>query len=489
MTAATGARRPGSIASTVLPLQGKRGSLTWTADADVTVGGYELYRTTGTGDIFYFVAYIDLRVTAAYTDNFADLDILENRIMEEHGDAPPTVYFCEPHAQRMWYLRSDTYPQKGWFSDPGLPDSVFDSNQIDFKDAETQGDVIVGAKGDYEGTLVVFQERSIWKISGTGQIIGNEDDWTRTRTNAQVGAVHHRAVTRVPAGSRFADQKGEIVATDVNTLAYLTPFADIRIFDGDNDIIISHPKKTQLAELNHEQRAKSWCVQDPKRGEVTWAYPSGSSGECDSAVTWNYRWGVWYEREWPFACAIEQDSASTTSMLLAGSASTTIGGLVYRLWDSNSFNGSVFKAQWMTKTLYGVNAKAQPALSQRKRWRWADFLFETEQSVTLTCEWLEGNAPDDAAAAGSVTFAPGTASLLTADGDTIITADGDTIVVSSASALARVKFLDEAGRYLHHKGMRLRVYDDAADGSWSLEAFNLAYQILEGLKRAPGADA
>jgi hypothetical protein len=31
--------------------------------------------------------------------------------------------------------------------------------------------------------------------------------------------------------------------------------------------------------------------------------------------------------------------------------------------------------------------------------------------------------------------------------------------------------------------MRLRVYDNATNGSWSLEAMNLAYQLLPGLER------
>lgn len=482
--AADGSRKGGSVASTVLALSNVKASLTWTADADTLVGGYELYRTSGTGEIYYFVAYIDGRVTASYTDNFSDPAIVVNRILEEHGDAPPTAYFAVPHKQRMWYLRTDTNPQIGYWSDTGIPDSVLATNSLQFADATTQGDVCTGGTGDYEGKLVFWEERSVWTVSGTGEIIGDVPSWARTRTNAQTGTVSHRTVARIPAGSRYPDQLGKIQVTNVATLAYLTPLKDIRLFDGDNDLVISNPKATQLAELNFAQRHKAYCVQDTHRQEVAWVYPSGSSGEPDSAVVWNYRWGVWYEREWPFGHAIEMDSSAEGSILLATEALTATGGYVYLLWSGNSFNGASFRSQWMSKTLYGINEQGQPAISIKKRFRWADLGFETEQTVTLTIEWLEATAPDNGAALGSITFAPATAALLTADGDPILTANGDPIVVSSTSTFKRLKIKDNH-RYHHGYGVRLRVYDDAQNGSWSLESINQGFQLLPGQKREP----
>jgi hypothetical protein len=183
------------------------------------------------------------------------------------------------------------------------------------------------------------------------------------------------------------------------------------------------------------------------------------------------------------ACAVNVDTSTQASLLLAGEASTTTGGYCYQLWTGNSANGAAFRSQWMTKTLYGVTEQAQPALSQTKRYRWADFLFETEQTVTLTVEWLNGNTPDNAASFGSTTISPAAAAVLTSDGDAILTADGDALVVSQASTNARALLKNSSGDYLNDTGMRLRVYDNAANGSWSLEAMNLAYQILPGLGR------
>lgn len=485
---ADGSRHPGSLSSDPVQVQGERLDLSWTADPDTDVVGTEVYRTSGTGKVYYFESYVDGRTTAAYASNTVDADIIQNRILEEHGDAPPAgVYYCEPHKQRMWYFRTDTYPQRGWFSDPGLPESVLDANNLPFADADTQGDHLTGSKGNYEGLLVVGQERSLWVVSGDGTIIGDIANWTVTRSNARVGWVSHRTVARVPAGSKYTDQNGEAQATNISTLAYLTPYKDIRLFDGDNDIIISHPIKDTLATLNYASREKAYSVQDDTRDEIAFVFPSGSSGEPDTAVVWNYRFGVWYPREWGFGHMVQQDSGTEGAMLLGITNSRTVGaGLVHLLWSGHTFNGASFVAQWMTKSLYGaqiVGYKSQPALSFMKRWRWLDLLFETEQNTELTVEWLEGDTPANGSAVGSATFTPDSVGVLTMSGDTLASADGDALVLAAQSTLARVKLRRTGRRYLHHRGIRIRVYDRGSTGQWSIEAMNLAYQVLPGLKR------
>jgi hypothetical protein len=261
---------------------------------------------------------------------------------------------------------------------------------------------------------------------------------------------------------------------------------DIRIFDGDNDVIISHPKATSLAALNYTARAKSFCILDAERGEVAWVYPSGANGEPSTAVVWNYTWGVWYSRDWGFSSAAVCDSSTDSSFILAGSNSTTTGGYVYQLWSGNSFDGTAIEAHWMTKTLYGikmVNYTGQPAISETKRFRWVDFLFQTEQTASLTVEWLPGGSPDDAAGVGSQIVSPAASGIMSGDGSVILSGDGSAIVVSSQSSKVKVLLKDSSGDYLHDEGIRLRVGDNASLGSWSLEAMNLAYQVMPGLQR------
>lgn len=478
-----GLRQAGSASSTSLALADKQATLSWTADANTNVTGYELYRTTGTGAVFYFVDYIDLRATVAYTDNTADLTLLENRVMAEHGDAPATVRFCEPHKQRVWWGGTSTNPTRAYWSDAGLPEDVLGDNYLDFSDGETIGDTLTGMAGNIEGRMVVFTERAVWTVSGTGQIIGNIPDWTRTKTNCQIGSVSHRTAAKVPAGAKYADQEGKIQITPTVTLAYLTPLNDIRIFDGDNDIIISNPLKTTLSAMNYAQRAKAFQVPNSELGEIAWVFASGSAGEPNQAIVWNYKWGVWYTRDWAFGHAVEVETSSDASILLGTSNSTATGGYVYKLLDGNSFDGTAIQAQWMTKTLYGVTQDGQPAISNTKRFRWADFLFETEQNATLTVEWLSGFSPDNGAAISSRTVSPAADALMTSDVEAVLTSDSAEILVSQASTALRVILGDSRSDYLHDEGIRLRIGDNASNGSWAIEAMTLAYQIMPGLQR------
>ena len=478
-----GARQAGSAPSTALALQDDKADLSWTADANTNVTGYELYRTTGTGDVYYFVDYIDLRATTSYTDNTSDLSILENRVLAETGDPPPTCYYCEPHKQRMWWGRTDTNPTRAYWSDSGLPEDVLSTNFLDFSDSETIGDVLTGMLGNFEGKLVVFTERAIWTVSGTGQVIGNIVDWTRIRTNAQVGSVSHKTAIKIPAGAKYFDQEGKLQATNVVTIVYLTPLNDIRLFDGDNDVIVSNAVKETLSTLNYSQRAKCFAITDGARGEISWIYPDANSGEPDKAVVWNYRWGVWYTREWGFSSGVELEASNDASLLVAGSNSLTTGGITYLLWSGDSFDGSPIETIWMTKALYGTNENAQPAITHQKRYRWIDLLFETEGPVTLTIEWLAGTAPDNGGSSGSTTASPAGQTVVSADGSTVLTADGSSITVTQSSISTFIKLLDDSGKFYHDTGIRLRISDNASNGSWSVEAFNLAYQLLPGLQR------
>lgn len=483
-TFADGTRKAGSAASVGVLCTGKQIGLAWTIDADVTVQGYEVYRTSGTGTVYYYLTSLDGRAIAAYTDNTGDTTLIENRILEEHGDPPPSVYFCEPHKQRMWWLRTDTFPTRGYWSDPGDPQSVYGENFLDFSDSETVGDQITGALGNYEGLLVVFTERALWSVSGTGSVIGDITDWTKTRTNAQIGSVSHRSASRVPAGSKYTDQQGQLQTTNVSSICYFTPLGDIRMFDGDNDLIVSHPVRDTCASFNYAQRAKIHALHDSSNDQIIWFLPTGTNGEPNKAVSWNYRYGVWYEWEtMPFSSSAEVEVVDDAALLLTGESLTSKGAFVYQFLNGNSFDGGNIDARWMTKTLYGLNEQGQPAFSNTKRWRWLDMLFKINQDVSLTVEWLTGASQDDSAAVGSVVVAPQASTLMDASGSTILTASGSSIIVSIQSAQTKAILHDTTGQYLHDTGIRLRVGANSTNGTWSLEGMCFAYQILPGNKR------
>jgi hypothetical protein len=479
-----GIRQNGSLASTTLQVVGKQVSLSWTADANVSVTGYEIYRTTGTGTTYYYLTTIDLRATVAYTDNTADTTILEQRVMEEHGDAPPVAYFCEPHRQRIWWLRTDTYPTRGYWSDPGLPESVYTQNYLDFSDSETVGDVITGALGNFEGLLVVFTEKALWTVSGTGAIIGDITDWTKTRTNASTGSVSARSALRIPAGSKYTDQLGQSQTTSVASIAYFTPLGDIRLFDGDNDLIVSHPLRDTIRAFNYAQRKKIWAMIDSVNDQAIWCFPSTSAGEPDTMVSWNYRYGVWYKwTTMPFGHGVAEDQSAVAQIILVGESLTTKGAYVYQFQSGNSFDGSNIDAKWMTKTLFGVNEQNQPALSNRKRWRWIDVLFRVDANVSITVGWMPGHATDTATPTATVLITPAADTLYTADGSQILTANGSSISVAIMSAQAKALLQSTTSSYIHDEGIRFQVGTNDTLNGWALEALEVAFQLLPGQKR------
>ena len=493
---AAGTRHAGSVTSNSLQYANEQCNLSWTADSDSDVTGYELYRTTGTGVNFYFVTYIDVRTTTSYTDNASDLDILEHRTLEEHGDAPPTgSYFCEPHKQRLWWGRTDTNPRRVFWSDPGLPDQVGANNYLDFTDQTSVGDVLTGLVGDFEGMLVVFNERSIWTVTGSGQIVSDIMDWTRTKSNAVTGCVSHRSVVRVPAGAVYTDASGNQVSTNRVMLAYVSPLGDIRLFDGNNDVVISTPVKDTMKTMLYAQRTKIHSVHDIENSNVIFYFPgptpSGEQAECNHAVVWNYRWGVWYVwPDMPMAASTTVETSSDTQIVLTGEAQTAKGGFCYEFFDGDSFDGSNIPARWITKVIYGTDnswstRSPQQMMAYVKRYRWLDVIAEADSDVTLTIEWMSGNASDDAVSKGgtSKSLAPIGLQLITDDGNGIDTDDGSNITLPFDSVQQIISLEGTNGDFIQDVGCRIRISDDAQNGSWSIEGMTLGYQVLPGATR------
>jgi hypothetical protein len=483
-------RTAGSATSNVIQLQNEQADLSWSADSNTDITGYEFYRTTGTGTNFYFVTFIDGRTTTSYTDNASDLDILANRLLEEHGDAPPSgAYLCEPHKQRLWWGRTNTYPRRIQWSDPGQPDQVGTNNFLDFTDQSSVGDLLTALHGDFEGMLVAFQERSIWTVSGTGQIVSDIMDWVRTKSNAVTGTVSQSSVVRIPAGAVYTDPSSGQVTTNRVMLAYFTPMGDIRLFDGNNDTIISTPVKETLQTFLYAQRTKIHAVHDIENGHVVWFWPgptpSGENAECTQGVVWNYRWGVWYV--WPtmpMSAATTVDTATDTQVIVTGEAQTGKGGFAYKFFSGDSFDGDNIPARWITKVLYGSDGDTN-LMAFIKRWRWLDIIAEADTDVTLTVEWMSGSSSDDAVSRGAASrslVAVGL-QLITADGNGIETSEGSDIVVPYDSVQKIINLEGTHGDYIQDVGCRIRISDDAADGSWSLEGMTLGYQVLPGATR------
>jgi hypothetical protein len=332
-------------------------------------------------------------------------------------------------------------------------------------------------------------------VSGTGQIVSDVMDWVRTKSNAVAGAVSQRSIVKVPAGAVYTDSSGNQVTTPRVMLAYFTPLGDIRIFDGNNDTIISTPVKETLKTALYAQRAKVHATHDIENGHIMffWAGPttSGDDAEPNQAVVWNYRWGVWYVwPDMPMSASTTIETSTDTQVILTGEAQTGKGGFCYEFFDGDSFDGSNIPARWITKVIYGTDnswstRSPQQLMSYVKRFRWLDIVAEAESDVTLTVEWMSGSSSDEAVGRGSASksLEPLGLQLITDDGNGIQTDDESNITIPFDSVQKIINLEGANGDFVQDVGCRIRISDDAQNGSWSLEGMTLGFQVLPGATR------
>ena len=481
-------RQQGSAASTVLSLDGEQADISWSADSNTNVTGYELYRTTGTGELFYFVTAISGRTTTSYTDNTADRVILANRALQEYGDPPPAgAWWLEIHKDRAWYgaagNNDGSFPERLWYSDPGRPWSVGPLNYVDITDSEGVVEALSGMTGGFEGQLVVWKPSGIWLISGTGAVINGVPDLYVRKSSATIGSIGHRTVTKIPAGAVFRDAKGTLHQTDKPTLAFMSPLGDIRIFDGNTDTIVSADLPNVPTTGSGVRYRYAHCVHDHKRGMVIW-WPPGTAvsvANSPNLMVWDYRHGTWHQWDQykEIGAAIEIVSGESTQIIgVTGSASGDRAGKVMKLFDESTEtdpDGNAFTARWASNTFYGFIGEDtagietnQPAMHLTKRWRWVQLLMNSGSDVEVQLDVLRGNQ------AASET--PYTTKILDLSASP-----------SRYSTIEKVQILDSDGQFMHDQGIRLVVEDRTSpNDQWILEGLILAYNPLEGTKRDSG---
>ena len=184
------------------------------------------------------------------------------------------------------------------------------------------------------------------------------------------------------------------------------------------------------------------------------------------------------------------ETSSDTQIILTGEAQTGKGGFCYKFFNGDSFDGSNIPARWITKVIYGQDTSwntrsPQELTAMIKRFRWVDVIAEADSDVTLTVEWMSGSASDEAVGKGSASksLEPIGLQLITDDGNGIDTDDGSNITLPFDSVQKIINMEGSTGDFIQDVGCRIRISDDAQNGSWSLEGMTLGYQLLPGATR------
>lgn len=416
---ADGTRHPASVRDTIQPTTGRAIDVSWSADADPDVTGYEVYRTSGTGEIYRLEGFT---TSTSFTLNMTDVELVTKRRLEVHGDPPPDdVRYAVPYGNRMHWLGTPANPRRGWYSDFRKPGSVGDNSFLDYEDSQGGSDRITAGFGGFQDSLIVFLEFSIYRVAGTGAVLNNVVQFQQTPTNASVGAVPDCPIIEVPAGAVYIDDTGELQQTTRATLAYVTPYLDIRLFDGDNDVMISGPKRDFLQDVNSSATAKIRAVRDDINGQIAWFVPHGhGTTEPNKAVVWNWRHGIWSHIDSaPFSAAVSIQGTDEAQLMFTGSNSTDDDGVVYEWFRGNSFDGSAIQGEYWSPPLYGAG-------------RGGENLHER----TKGANWISVNRRAPSA---------DLAHLKTSDDEFILTSDGEKILLGQPASDLTLEVYEGAG--------------------------------------------
>jgi len=133
----------------------------------------------------------------------------------------------------------------------------------------TNGRLMCGRRTKSETLL--WTDADLWRMT----FIGDPLDYAFTQAGDQCGIISRLAHAALDATVYWMG-KGGFFAYD----GYVHPLpCDV------SDFVFGN--------LNVTQRAKVWAVANPDFGEITWYYPSATSTEIDSYVTFNAREGHW----------------------------------------------------------------------------------------------------------------------------------------------------------------------------------------------------
>lgn len=464
-------RQVASAVSSTLAVDGTDISVSWTADSDSNVTGYEVYFTTGTGVPLYKAGYVDGRLTVAFTHSIPDTNLLQEAVLDAFGDAPASgSRFLGIHKQRMFWDRGASAPDEWEFSTPGDPDGIGDNNFIVLRDPEFGRDQNTGFTGNYEDQAIFWQEFSVWKLYGSSEIVNNVPEQTLEKTTAVVGAVSDLAVVKVPVGARYVDGEGNVSTTSGPTLAFFSSFLDVRLFDGNGDTLISEAKVDFLAGVQYQYRHLIWAEHDVAGKTITWHVPHGGSQTvCNKAIQWDYDKGSWTEKsQTPFASGARQETASVAQQLMAGEARVATGGYVYTNKSGNSYDGddNDITAKFWTIPLAGIDAEGNPAGDKYKRLRRIHVVMKAQSSTQeLTVRTYGDYATSGATPHGTYTLEMQAANATHKHGRAIL-----------RDATSK--------EFLEARAPRIEIMDSSDDPAWGIEKVILEYQVLSGMRRS-----
>ena len=288
--------------------------------ADTQVTRRRLYRTSTGGAVWRFLAEIADNTTTTYVDNLAD-STLGVAIEAQAFGVPPVAAMLLVWRGFLFMVPKNS--SRVWFSKQGFPNAVHPN---DFRDLDADdGDIVTGLT-NLNGP-VAFKNDSIWNATGQDR---NTLDFTQQVRG--VGSVNHKGIVKIPGKDvvMFPSEEG------------------FYGYNGLNEEYLSTEIESEWRGLNRARlKYISGTIYKPKNLAI-WLCSTGSSGQHDLAITYDYVQEQWSTRPLTNTksniAAIIEDANNNESVYFGG-----YGGHVWQGDTGLSDDGSVIACEVISR--------------------------------------------------------------------------------------------------------------------------------------------
>ncbi|QDP54535.1 MAG: hypothetical protein Unbinned2514contig1000_27 [Prokaryotic dsDNA virus sp.] len=224
---------------------------------------------------FRFLHRIPNTNATEYLDNFPDGEL--GAEWQDREPFPYGAYFLKHFNGSMFYLRTDGYPARVWWSEQEsfsgpIPESILYGHWMDVfpETGPITGAFSASLPGDAGPAMFVFKENAAHYLAG------GYPNW-------QTGTLHPTAGCAGPSLIQ-ADPDGSIIWYGSNTFWRFTK-------DGVEDIGIAIRKQLKRVNTTAAHLGLSWS--DPKRRELVFWLPVDDATEPNQGFVWDHAAGGW----------------------------------------------------------------------------------------------------------------------------------------------------------------------------------------------------
>lgn len=341
-----------------------------TGPGDVTARN--IYRTSGYYDDFYFLATIDDNSTTTYQDDIADSVLILSKLLDKHGDAPPTgAHDICLHQSRVYYASG----YRVYWSDVQNPESCYVYGYVISSGSGKGYEDVTALYAPFNDKVVVFTQDRVLYLTVAGDAI---TDATFEQTDAHLGCCAKRTIKNV-IYRREASESDSY--KERHHLVYLNKNKCLVAFDGNASIIISLEVKDLLDSIHDDHLDDCFAIHDVKNHQYILFYPSGDYSYCDKWVVWDYALhSFWAGGGMKLSCGKSIELSSEAEQLIVGQGDSTIGSYLYNFYDGNDHDGSAISSYFQTKFI------DQRRHDIKKLYRYIDVMLDAIGNYDLTMQ-------------------------------------------------------------------------------------------------------